>query len=208
MAGASQTRGHWRRTETTSQRILDAARAVIARRGISGLRIREVAAEAGVNVAAIHYHFGSKELLMEAVLQSIGDRFYQDYLALPGSGAGRIRAHFRTTVDYLAEQDDLHRVWLNFLVESFHSPRIQALFHRLLERWRHCYQSDLEASYRSGHPLPLPPERLTPLLMSITEGAVVQALADPGRFEPLAYFGDAEKALLFPDFKEDKQTTD
>jgi AcrR family transcriptional regulator len=52
----------------TKDRILDAAERLFAKRGFSGTSLRSVIKEAGVNTAAVHYHFGSKEGLVEAVL--------------------------------------------------------------------------------------------------------------------------------------------
>lgn len=54
----------------TRTRILDAAERLFARHGFDGTSVREITREAGVNVAAVHYHFGSKE----AVLRGVADR--------------------------------------------------------------------------------------------------------------------------------------
>ena len=62
MAPAADDRG----TET---RILDAAHAVFLRRGSAGARMQEIAQEAGVNPALLHYYFRSKERLSAAVFQ-------------------------------------------------------------------------------------------------------------------------------------------
>jgi AcrR family transcriptional regulator len=55
----------------TEQRILDAARAVFVRRGTAGARMQEIAREADVNQALLHYYFRSKERLSTAVFQQI-----------------------------------------------------------------------------------------------------------------------------------------
>ena len=55
------------RDESTEQRILDAAHAVFIRSGTAGARTQEIAKEAGVNSALLHYYFRSKERLAEAV---------------------------------------------------------------------------------------------------------------------------------------------
>lgn len=55
------------RGETTRKRILDAAEQLFARHGVNGVSLRTIVTRAGVNTAAIHYHFGSKEGLVEAV---------------------------------------------------------------------------------------------------------------------------------------------
>ncbi len=53
----------------TRSKILDAAREVFAARGFDGARMRAIAGRARVNLALIHYHFGGKELLYEAVIE-------------------------------------------------------------------------------------------------------------------------------------------
>ena len=50
------------------QSILDAAEALFARHGFYGVTTRQVAAEAGVDTALIHYYFGAKRELFDAVL--------------------------------------------------------------------------------------------------------------------------------------------
>jgi len=51
----------------TKERILDAAERLFAERGFAGTSLRSVTKEAGVNLAAIHYHFGAKEALLREV---------------------------------------------------------------------------------------------------------------------------------------------
>lgn len=52
----------------TRERILDAAETVFMTNGYDGASMRQITGEAGVNLAAGHYHFGSKEDLFTAVL--------------------------------------------------------------------------------------------------------------------------------------------
>ena len=51
----------------TKQRILDAAESLFAEQGVGATSLRAIIGAAGVNSAAIHYHFGSKEGLIEAL---------------------------------------------------------------------------------------------------------------------------------------------
>jgi AcrR family transcriptional regulator len=52
----------------TKQRILDVAELQFAEHGYAGASLRGIIGEAHVNLAAVHYHFRSKEALLEAVL--------------------------------------------------------------------------------------------------------------------------------------------
>lgn len=56
-------------TADTETRLLDAAEHLFAEHGVGAVSLRAVMQEAGTNVAAIHYHFGSKEALLEAVVR-------------------------------------------------------------------------------------------------------------------------------------------
>jgi TetR/AcrR family transcriptional regulator len=58
-----------RRDGTTEARILEAARIVFLRRGTAGARMQEIAAEAGVNQALLHYYFRSKDRLAKATFE-------------------------------------------------------------------------------------------------------------------------------------------
>jgi AcrR family transcriptional regulator len=53
----------------TCDRLLDAAERLFAAHGFRGVSLRELTAAAGVNLAAVSYHFGSKKELLRAVLE-------------------------------------------------------------------------------------------------------------------------------------------
>ena len=67
---------------STKQRILGAAEDLFARRGFAGASLRQVTAAAKVNLAAVNYHFGSKDRLIEEVFRRRLDEL----------NAGRLRA--------------------------------------------------------------------------------------------------------------------
>jgi AcrR family transcriptional regulator len=53
----------------TRQRIMSVAERLFARKGLDAVSIRDITAAADANTAAIHYHFGSKQDLIEAILE-------------------------------------------------------------------------------------------------------------------------------------------
>lgn len=55
--------------DATRQALLDAAAPVFAEQGFQLARVRDIAARAGANLAAINYHFGGKEQLYVEVLR-------------------------------------------------------------------------------------------------------------------------------------------
>jgi AcrR family transcriptional regulator len=57
-----------RTSSATPQRILDAAEDLFAAHGIQATSLRSITQRAGVNTAAIHYHFGDKVALVRAIV--------------------------------------------------------------------------------------------------------------------------------------------
>jgi AcrR family transcriptional regulator len=57
------------RPSLTRESILDTAEALFAQQGHDGTSMRQITAAAGVNLASVNYHFGSKESLVQAVLK-------------------------------------------------------------------------------------------------------------------------------------------
>ena len=56
--------------ETTEHQILEAAKVVFQAKGMEGARMQEIADQAGINKAMLHYYYRSKEKLFEAVFKS------------------------------------------------------------------------------------------------------------------------------------------
>ena len=56
------------------QRILEAARRVFIRKGMAGARMQEVADEAGINKALLHYYYRDKQRLFEGVFKGSAER--------------------------------------------------------------------------------------------------------------------------------------
>lgn len=55
-------------SEQTQLKILDAASSLFSQQGLRRTTTRQIAKKAGVNIATLHYHFGDKDALYQAVL--------------------------------------------------------------------------------------------------------------------------------------------
>jgi TetR/AcrR family transcriptional regulator len=56
-------------SENTEERILEAAKKVFMRKGSAGARMQDIADEAGINKALLHYYFRSKQKLFEVIFR-------------------------------------------------------------------------------------------------------------------------------------------
>src|SRR5215831_8797118 len=84
---APKTTAPRERDRDTEQRILDAAHAVFVRRGTAGARMQEIAEEARVNKALLHYYFRSKARLSEAIFRRVASGLFGRVGAILGSAA-------------------------------------------------------------------------------------------------------------------------
>jgi len=75
------------RDTDTEARILDAAHVVFVRRGTAGARMQEIADEAGVNKALLHYYFRSKSRLAAAVFHRVARGLFLRVSEILGSDA-------------------------------------------------------------------------------------------------------------------------
>src|SRR5215207_1317192 len=90
----------------TESRILDAAHAVFMRRGTAGARMTEIAREAGVNHALVHYYFRSKQRLAEAVFRRAIGQFFPVMIGILASDAPveeKVRRVAAAQIDMLLE---------------------------------------------------------------------------------------------------------
>jgi len=91
------------RDDSTEQRILDAAHAVFVRSGTAGARTQEIAKEAGVNSALLHYYFRSKERLAEAVFTRAAGQLLPAVIRILASDAA-----LEDKVDQVVQTELLH----------------------------------------------------------------------------------------------------
>jgi TetR/AcrR family transcriptional regulator len=63
-------------------RILKAAKKVFLAKGMSGARMQDIADEAGINKAMLHYYFRSKEKLFETIFKEIAKNFIPGITAI------------------------------------------------------------------------------------------------------------------------------
>ena len=116
------------RDKDTEQRILEAARTVFLRDGTAGARMQEIAREAGVNQALLHYYFRSKERLSAAVFQQVASRIFPALVQTLGADSSldeKIDALIGVYLDNLSENPFVPGYLISEL--HHHPQRVQQL---------------------------------------------------------------------------------
>ena len=123
MATAKTTPG-----QSTRDKLIDAAFRAVARDGLADTNVKSIAAEAGVNPGLLHYHFASKDALLEAAVDSATARYMAEIDALiaatPRAELFDAYAHFAATT--LEANRDLFRVRLSLGVRAMNDARLAA----------------------------------------------------------------------------------
>ena len=171
-----------------SERLLQAAYDLVAEVGVSGLRTRDIAERAGVNLATVHYCFESKEALLKALYHFIVDKFRQDHQALLSDGGTpgqQVEARTHLYMHFLREQPASIRVWRAFIGEAWTNGTMGEIVRGHLAEQRERLAAILAEGRRGGDfpALPTTDDRLAAsLLMSLYDGLMFQWAMDPGAF--------------------------
>ncbi len=154
------------RGDETRAQLLEAGLKLFGRLGYEAVPTRMLAREAGVNLAAIAYHFGGKQGLFEAVTESIVAKIRQrsmpvaealqkdlaeaggDRVKLAAAAERLVRAQIETFVAHGPRQDEIGLVLREFAVPSSAFP---ILFKNLIEPM-HRAVSGLTAAVRGVPP--------------------------------------------------------
>lgn len=96
--------------DNTEEKIVIAAQKVFVRKGMDGARMQEIANEAGINKALLHYYFRSKQKLFEAIFTKIFQQIFPNILMLMNTErpiAGRLQAFVENYLDILIQNQEL-----------------------------------------------------------------------------------------------------
>jgi AcrR family transcriptional regulator len=116
--------------------LLRAAEACLRRHGYAGLSTRRVAEEAAMPLSQIHYHFGSKEALVLALLEHQNERLLERQRATFAADI-RLWKRWEQACDYLEEDlaSGYVRVLQEMIAAGWSNPEIAAAVRRFLWGW-------------------------------------------------------------------------
>ena len=116
----------------TKEQILNVAERAIAQHGYAGTTLRSIVKDAGVNIAAVHYHFGSKEGLCEALINRIAQPTVTEQIAnlnrleASSSGALAVRdilsAYLQSSFEATMPEETMKPVRSQFIVRCRTEP--------------------------------------------------------------------------------------
>ncbi len=168
-----------------AQRIIDAMRRSVARRGSAGSTFDHVSREAGVSRGLLHYYFGTKEqLLVEAVRRDCELRLerLQDELSVAQTANDFIELMAKNLDETIHDDPDFVTLLFELFTLSRRNEDIAAEFAVLMRRTREQVAAMLALAEKGGvlH-LSAVPEAIAEVLFSVADGLALRMLSEPDR---------------------------
>ncbi len=168
---------------STKQRILGAAEALFAKHGFAGASLRQVTSAANVNLAAVNYHFGSKENLINEVFRRRLDDLNAQRLQALRKALDEPVPHLESVLaafvrPALALSDDAHggAAFVRVLARAYaeHNEQLRKFMH---DHYSHVLR---EFAAAFSQLLPLLDKQELYWRLDIISGALTYAMADFG----------------------------
>lgn len=165
-------------SDPTLERLLEAAATTISRRGFASTRVSDIAAEAGVSPATVHYYFSTKDkILVHALLWANARPLARlEELSTTGTPVERLGSFLARSIphpgprraEYLLEID----LWSRIRMQ----PELLAVWEDYNERWVTHLRDILEDAARDGSfTLVAPVDEVAQRLVAMTDGLSAQA---------------------------------
>ena len=182
--------------------ILDAALRLVAARGASSVRLRDVARESGVSVGTLQYYFDSRDQLIREAFDQHA-REVVDLVARAGDESASPPERLNAVIEAAVLRPDLRysaALWMEFVTAGLHDDQLRELLAGAYEVWRDLLADVVRAGTEAGvfRPL-LPPETVVACLVALIDGfelAVAVNVADATPDAIAAKLKAAAAALL------------
>lgn len=173
--------------EARREELLEATWRVIARTGIVGVTIREIAREAGVSTGILAHYFESKEDLLASALRLSHRRVYDRISERTRDIAGldALRTIMLEALPLDEERLLEAQIEMNFLSLALGNEMLRELQHAEFDRfWDVLHRRVLEAQQAGEISARVDPDWVTHQLIILVEGLSLEAALYPARVQP------------------------
>nr|WP_216852411.1 TetR/AcrR family transcriptional regulator [Curtobacterium sp. VKM Ac-2852] len=157
--------------------IVEAARAVIVRNGVGATGLRDIAAEAGVSVGTVTYHFGSVAEILNEVVVLETERFYGAIVAAVDAQPD-VLVGLRMLVAPLfgdTEQVRQHwRIWSDYWTAVVRRPEVAAEYAERIRVWEACLVRIIRRGVEAGVFVDVDADTVALQLAAYSDGVATQ----------------------------------
>ncbi len=174
-------------TGSARERILEEACDLIAEEGLDGVRIARIATAAGVSTALVHYHFDTRERLLEEAIGHSFDRAADVFQSADddredATAAGSAARLLADRIDQclplpgVLERDWM--LWWELDLRAVRSPGLRPVAARLYSRYRDFLAKPIADGVRSGEFGSCDPNEVADLAIALIDGHGSRTMID------------------------------
>ena len=157
---------------------------LIAREGIDNVRIARIATEAGVSAGLVHYHFASRDALLEEALEHSYERAGDLRLAAFEEGRATAAQRLAAMIDQCLPTDralhDDFVLWVELWLRSARDPALRPVAARLYARLHAWFAQALAVGVASGELRETDVPQMADRLLALIDGYGIRVLTgDP-----------------------------
>lgn len=170
-----EKRGPGRPSTGARERVLGAGLETLLEEGYAGLTYAKVAERAGENKSLISYYFGSKQGLVGAVAEQVGNRITEAVVAElgdPESVGAIARGMINGLWKVMDEDQRIARLYFDLSAVSVVDTEIRQSLHQIKARWREVVSADLGIIGVESSEIPA----LVTFLMAGVQGLAIERL--------------------------------
>lgn len=168
--------------EQTTQRLLDAAQKLIAKKGLSAASVEDIAEAAGYTRGAFYSNFGSKDDLFIELLRRDHDETHAEFKALQNDSIPLDHIHTRSREIYarMYRDNESFMNWTEARMLATRDARFRGKLNALLAEKRAEIARFIDYFYeRAGAAPPVPSTVMAMGFMSLFEGVQLSMLSSP-----------------------------
>ena len=162
-------------------RILDAAVKLIAREGINDVRIARIAMEAGVSASLLHYHFASRDSLLEEALEHSYELAGDIRLGRgeePETASERLMGMIDWCLPAPGSLHDDWMLWVELWLHAARQPELRPTAARLYARMHAWFSAAIEEGEAGGEFQVTDRARTVDHLLAVLDGYGIRALTE------------------------------
>ncbi len=190
---------HQQKDNCAEEKIKEAARKLFTQKGYSAVKTRDIAAEAGINLALLNYYFRSKEKLFEIIMFENLERFAKGIAIIMGDEQKTIDEKIEVIVNYyidmLTQNPDLPLFVLNEMRRD--SSRIPETIDNKVGPMRTHFMKQITDSMKAGDITPINPMHI----MANMIGLIIFPFAARPMLEKLGRMNDNDFQCLMQERK-------
>ncbi len=162
------------------QTIVEAARTVASRKGLSATTVRDVAEEMGTSSGLIHHYFTSMDQLLAEVFSQVAETDLsatRERMGLATSQTGRLAAYFAAWAD--PANDGTFQFWLDAWSEAGRNETVRKRSRALNIEWQKTLSEVISSGIAAGEFNEVDADAVSWKALSLLDGLSLQVVAHP-----------------------------